>query len=413
LIDRIANISKTLGVTEDAAKTLLKVVGEDPNIPEDGLADALSKVGADYKRLQVQAAALNPQNPTARGLIERARSEINAGHLGRAHELLRQATQEQVAAAQEAEKLEQQAHAAYDAQMLGAAESTAADADVARTERRYLDAAELFAQAANYVPAGHPSEHGHYLFSEGEALYEQGEERGDNAALKRSIDVYRQAFADYPRDRTPLDWAATQNGLGKALAALGWRENETARLEEAVAAYRAALEERTRERVPRDWASTQYGLGDALEGLDGHGNGTTRLEEAVAAYRAALEERTRERVPHDWALTQLRLGDTLKTLGRRENGTARLEEAVAAYRATLTVWTLEEMPNGWASTQYRLAGALQWLGERESGTARLSEALEAFQACLIYGGGLGPTWIHLAQTRHDETQAEIARRSTK
>ena len=34
LIDRIVQISKALGMTEDAAKKLLKIVGEDPNIPE-------------------------------------------------------------------------------------------------------------------------------------------------------------------------------------------------------------------------------------------------------------------------------------------------------------------------------------------------------------------------------------------
>jgi hypothetical protein len=32
LIDRITDISKTLGVTEAAAKTLLKIVGEDPSV---------------------------------------------------------------------------------------------------------------------------------------------------------------------------------------------------------------------------------------------------------------------------------------------------------------------------------------------------------------------------------------------
>ena len=55
----------------------------------------------------------------------------------------------------------------------------------------------------------------------------------------------------------------TQNNLGTALLALGGRESGTARLEEAVAAYRAALEERTRDRVPLDWAMTQNNLGKA------------------------------------------------------------------------------------------------------------------------------------------------------
>ena len=57
---------------------------------------------------------------------------------------MRQATQAQIAAAQAAEKLEQQAQAGEDAQMLGAASSTAVEGDVAMTERRYKEAAELF-----------------------------------------------------------------------------------------------------------------------------------------------------------------------------------------------------------------------------------------------------------------------------
>ena len=163
LIDRIADISKTLGVTEDAAKTLLKIVGEDPNIPEDKLAEALTRVAGDYKRLEAQVAALNPDNPTAKALVEQAKPEIEAGHFQRAHELLGQATQAQVAAAQQAYQIQEQARVAGDAQMLGAASSTSADGEVATTERRYLEAAALFGQAASYVPSGHASERGGYL----------------------------------------------------------------------------------------------------------------------------------------------------------------------------------------------------------------------------------------------------------
>ena len=116
LIDRIVDISKTLGVTEDAAKTLLKIVGEDPNIPDDKLAEALTKVAGDFKRLQAQAAALNPENPTARKLVDEAKPEIDAGHFARAHELLREATQAQIAAADQALKMKEQAQVAAEAQ---------------------------------------------------------------------------------------------------------------------------------------------------------------------------------------------------------------------------------------------------------------------------------------------------------
>ena len=382
LADQIRDISKNLGVTEDAAKNLLKIVGEDTNIPDDKLAEALTKVAGDYKRLQAQVAALNPDNQTAKALVEQAKPEIEAGHFQRAHELLRQATQAQIAAAQEARKLKEQAQAAEDAQMLGASSSTAAEGEVALTERHYAQAAELFGQAVDYVPNGHASEHGGYLRRQADALYRQGDERGDNGALRSSTEVYRRAMLDYPRDRAPLDWAMAQNNLGNALKMLGEREGGTARLEEAVAAHRAALEVRARERVPLDWAATQNNLGNALLAHGEREGGTARLEEAVAAYRAALEERTREKDPVDWAATQNNLGLALERLGEREGGTARLEEAVAAYRASLEEATRDRVPLDWAMTQNNLGLALESLGEREGGTARLEEAVAAHRAAL-------------------------------
>ena len=120
-----------------------------------------------------------------------------------------------------------------------------------------------------------------------------------------------------PRERVPIDWAATQSNLGLALVALGERESGTERLEQAVAAHTEALKERTRERVPLDWAGTQNNLGLALAILGARESGTERLEQAVAAFTEALKERTRERVPLDWAMTQGNLGLALAILGKR------------------------------------------------------------------------------------------------
>ena len=161
LMDRIEDISQKLGVTKNAARTLLKVVGEDPNIPDDKLAEALTKAAADYRRLQSQAriaAALARDNPIAQNLVAQAKAEINDGHLAQAHELLRQATQAQLAAAHAARKLRERAQAAEDAQMLGAASATAAEGGLALTERHYTEAANLFGRASEYVPSGPPGE---------------------------------------------------------------------------------------------------------------------------------------------------------------------------------------------------------------------------------------------------------------
>jgi tetratricopeptide (TPR) repeat protein len=118
---------------------------------------------------------------------------------------------------------------------------------------------------------------------------------------------------------------------GTALLTLGERESGTAHLEEAVASFRLSLEEYPRNRVPLEWAATQNGLGGALESLGDRESGTARLEEAVAAFRLALEECPRDREPLRWAKTQRDLGDTLLMLGERESGTAHLDEAVAAF----------------------------------------------------------------------------------
>ena len=182
LTTTIVDLSKRLGVTEDATKTLLRIVGEQ-DVPPERLSETLNRVANDYKRLQAQAAALNPDNPTARGLVERAQVAITAGHLAEAHQLLAQARQAQIAAAQEALKLRDQAQAAADAELLGAAASTATEGGVALTERHYDQAADLFKQAAALVPAGHSGEMVGYLEREADASYRQGDEFGDNAAL--------------------------------------------------------------------------------------------------------------------------------------------------------------------------------------------------------------------------------------
>ena len=74
--ERVEKVSKTLGLTESAAKNLLRIVGDDANVPEDKLAEALTKAAEDYRRLQTQVAALNPGNPSAKALVDQAKSEI-------------------------------------------------------------------------------------------------------------------------------------------------------------------------------------------------------------------------------------------------------------------------------------------------------------------------------------------------
>jgi tetratricopeptide (TPR) repeat protein len=146
----------------------------------------------------------------------------------------------------------------------GAEKISAQRGQLALLQLRYMEAARYFAAAASRVPSGAEDIRLDYLDKEANALFRQGDERGDNIALTTAIDRYATILKLRPRERVPLQWAQTQTNLGFALFRLGERESGTARLEEAVAAYRAALLERTRERVPLDWAQTQTNLGAAL-----------------------------------------------------------------------------------------------------------------------------------------------------
>jgi tetratricopeptide (TPR) repeat protein len=384
LSDRIIDLSKKLGVTQDAALSLLRIIGE-REVPLEQLPQKLAEVAAQFQKFQAQLAALNPQNPLARSLVEQAQAEIKSGNFTKAHELLGQAKQAQIAAAQEARELRQKAQEAEDAELIQAAASSAAEGDLAMTELRYQQAAGLFAEAAAIVPSGREDERWKYLNAEATAFYRQGMEFGDNAALRSAIERYRDLLELRPQKAFPQDWAQTQNNLGTALETLGERESGTQTLQKAIFAYREALKESTRERVPLDWGRTQMNLGNALLRLGERERGTAKLQEAVTAYREALKERTRERVPLGWAMTQNNLGSALSMLGMRESSTETLQQAVFAYNEALKERTRERVPLDWAMTQNNLGNAL-WalatLGGRDSGTERLQQAVFAYNEAL-------------------------------
>ena len=279
---QIGDLAQKLGATRGAAEAVLRAVGQQ-NVPLELLPQKLAEAAAEFQKLRTQAAALNPRNPVARDLVDRAQAAIKAGQFAEAHQFLQQARQTQVAAAQQARDLAEQARGAADQDLLQAASASATEGKLSMAELRYLDAATHFQEAAELVPPGHSDDKGRFLLAEAGALEQQGDERGDNAALARAISVYRLTVTEYSRERVPLRWASIQNNLGTALRILGERESGTAGLEQALATYELALRERTRERVPLQWAMTQNDLGVALFRLGQRESGTTRLEQAVAA----------------------------------------------------------------------------------------------------------------------------------
>jgi len=367
--ENIALLKEKLDLNLGQVRAALAILGEN-DIPPERLAAKLVEIAERFKDLQATASAQLGDDPKIAALKIDAQKAIEVGELARADALLADAETEQ--------------RRGLDRLALNPAETSARRGEIALTRLRYREAATHFANAATVFPPNSPYEgkRTSYLQKEANALYQQGYELGDNGALLSAIERRKRLLELIPREREPLQWARTQNNLGRALWRLGERESGTTNLEEAVAAFREALKELTRERVPLEWARTQGNLAITFARLGERESGTAKLEEAVAAFREALKELTRERVPLEWAGGQNNLGIVLVDLGSRESGTAKLEEAVALYREALKEQTRERVPLEWARTQNNLAIALERLGRRESGTAKLEEAVAAFREAL-------------------------------
>jgi hypothetical protein len=92
-------------------------------------------------------------------------------------------------------------------QAIDAGELAKADALLADVETEQRRALDRFAVNA-------------YLGQEASALYQQGDEFGDNGALLSAIERFKRLVELTPRERAPFSWASNQNQLD-TLARLG------------------------------------------------------------------------------------------------------------------------------------------------------------------------------------------------
>src|SRR3974377_150196 len=367
--DNIILLKEKLDVNCGEVTAALVSLGEN-DVPEDQLAAKLVEIAERFKDLLATTSVRPGDNPKIAALKAEAQKAIELGELAKADALLADVEVEQ--------------RRNLDRIVVDEAETTSSRGDLALTRLRYGEAAQHFANAAALFPpeSSHADIRISYLQKESSALYQQGDERGDNRALLLAIERYNRLVQLSPRDRVPLRWASSQNDLGNVLLALGQRESGAARFKEATTAYLEALKEWTQQSAAPEWAPTQNNLGVAFWILGERESGTDQLKGAVAAFRNVLKEWTRDRMPHDWAITQNNLGNALMRLGERESGTGQLEEAIAAFREALRENSRELLPLDWAMIKNNLCNKLRTLGEREGGTIRLEEAAAACRQAL-------------------------------
>ena len=233
----IAKLEGELDLNQRQIRAALGILGEN-DIPPERLAAKLVEIAERFKDLQGTASAQPGDDPKIAALKADAQKAVDAGELAKASELLADVVAEQTRS--------------LDRLAVNAADTYARLGDISLTRLRYAEAATHFANAAAVFPpnSAHEGKRIGYLAREASALYLQGSEYGDNAALRSAIERRRRLIELNPRERVPLDWAMTQNNLGIALGTLGERESGPARLEEAVAAFREAERKDARARAP-------------------------------------------------------------------------------------------------------------------------------------------------------------------
>ena len=390
------NLLLTISTTPHATRSFVETLAAEDNLPLDALYGMLKELKVDTTagpgelETQLRVGARNlkrfleERTPSVRkdadlirlaSLADEAQTE---GALALAKEFRELAS----ARADELAEILDQREEDLKADRLELAETYAEHAQTASLAFDYLTAAEKYEAAFEQVERWDDTLARRYRFWQAGAYSDHGFMKGDNSALEKAIDIYRDVERRVDKATEPQRWALLQNNIGYAFWRLGARESGPEKLKQAVAAYEAALKIPLRDEEPHFWATLQNNLANALQVLADRESGNETLERAIVAYRAALEVRTRKDAPHAWAMTQNDMGNALWTLGLREDGTVKLKQAAAAFEAALEVRNRKDDALSWAETQNNLGNTLQMIGERELDFATMRRAAAAYEAAL-------------------------------
>jgi hypothetical protein len=172
----IAQLEAALDLNQRQVRAALDILNE-KNIPPESLLSKLIEIAERFKALQEQIAlAQAGDDAQIAALKADAQKAIDAGDLSKADSLLGQ--------------IERRQREALDRLAVNAAETCGKRGDIALTRLQYGKAAQHYANAAALFPPGDANEEKRigYLQREAHALYQQGDEFGDNGALFNAIE---------------------------------------------------------------------------------------------------------------------------------------------------------------------------------------------------------------------------------
>jgi tetratricopeptide (TPR) repeat protein len=218
-------------------------------------------------------------------------------------------------------------------------------------------------------------------FSNTRGNYEQHVYR--TTLLEPAQEVFEAELTDELRQRSPLQWAQTQNHLGNVLAAQGQQHRDETLYAKAIAAFESALEVLDQEETPADWAATQYNLATAAQAVGRQESNSKYLKQATDAYTNALLVWTQDQTPDEWAHAMHQLGNTFHIHGLLLKGNRTLQKSVVAYKNALKVFNADDHALALAATHSNRGAVLHHLAESEDNAQRLDEAVKSYETGLL------------------------------
>jgi tetratricopeptide (TPR) repeat protein len=376
-------LARQLNTTTSAVISFFRLLGQQDVTPEQ-LPQKLAEIATQYKQTFERLAALEPQDPATKAIVEQATSALRESKFDEANQLLAQAEETELLAAKQASRLAEDARSAANERLLRAAADRGTRGNIALIRLHYADAVELFSSAADLVPPGNPRYIGSYRQAQAEALASLGQSRGDLATLKQALATLQLAVDQFNRTEFPREWARAQARKGYLLTEIYFFGDPEGRVDESIAAYQAALAEIKGEGDPVLWASVHTKLSRSLLALPKSPEKASKLRGELGDLKQALEIVDSER-PELSSTLKAMIGNTYSGLGQLEGREDELEEAVANLRAAVAMADPERDPLNWGANQHNLGLALLALGRKQPGKMLFEQAVEAFRSALARG----------------------------
>jgi len=193
--DRIlAEIARDKGVEVAPLRAVLVKLGE-KGVPEEDIPKRLDSAAEELIKLRAENEQFRRGPPALAAIAEEVQALLDKGEFNDARRAL--------ARGREAARALRIDASRYEAAFL------AQEARVDDLQLAYRAAAAKYAEAAGLVAPFDTEQQLRFLVDQAVALFKQGDEFGDNAALTDAIDVRHQCLALTPRSERPLDWAGT------------------------------------------------------------------------------------------------------------------------------------------------------------------------------------------------------------